>query len=488
MTTVNFFNTFNSLINTPMGKEYGGVSVWQGLRYLGSDTYLISGTTNPNPNTGYGLIYIGDINCANGIYFIQNVPNSLGTSVYGPYYNSTTGIYTFVGAYLNYNLKIHGYIYVGYLNESSLSDANNYLYPSVNANYDITFLHSNFNGLIVGNSGYLNSNDIISYIYDVNNLNEIKTEIKFPNSKITTTYGIWYNGDYSYTLVGGYADDKKVNIQDIYLNNGVIKPIGNAFIVDYNSKTNIFTNWTPIIFNDEGVILEIHFQGISGNNNGTYSVNADVLNLQENILPQGYFLTIGRNEKNEFVYNINNFIKLQYNDFGITTSNSIANNKVVGLFIGSENTAYQCEILNDVIFSKSNQSIDRVQNNQKILFNNTFLENNLINYNNGTITFLEYGNYFINLNIYIENTNLPVIIFEISYTINGTKKSFNIAQKGVNKFGTSTAHSLVIPCSFVSKFNINDILEIKNISGDTVYLISNYSCNLTNATISIVKL
>jgi hypothetical protein len=37
----------------------------------GSDTYLICGTTNPTPNTGYGLIYIGDINCQNGVQFIQ---------------------------------------------------------------------------------------------------------------------------------------------------------------------------------------------------------------------------------------------------------------------------------------------------------------------------------------------------------------------------------------------------------------------------------
>jgi hypothetical protein len=36
MTTINYFNTNSLLVNTPMGEEYGGVSAWQGLRYLGS--------------------------------------------------------------------------------------------------------------------------------------------------------------------------------------------------------------------------------------------------------------------------------------------------------------------------------------------------------------------------------------------------------------------------------------------------------------------
>lgn len=487
MTTINFFNTNNSLINTPIGKEYGGISAWQGIRYLGSDTYLITGTTNPKPNTGYGIIYVGHINCYDGKYFIQKVPNSISTSTYGPNYNVNTGIYTFVGSYIDYNLNTNGYIYIGNLDELSLCDKNNYFYPSVNLSYNITFLHSVSNGLIVGNSGNQNSDETLSYIYDINNLNEIKTEIKFPDSHTTTTYGIWYNGDNSYTLVGGFSH-KKININNIYLNNGLTFPHGNAFIVDYNSITNTFTNWTSIVYNVDDIVLEIHFQGIYQNENGTYSINADVLNLSENLLPQGYFLTIGRNDNNEFTYNIDNWIKLKYDNFGITTSNSTANNKIVGLFIGKENVSFQAEIINQIQFSNSNLFFNTVENNKNLIFDNTFLENNLINYNNGTMTFLENGTYFVDFNIYIENTTLPAIIFEINYTINGISKSFNVAQKGIDENGTQTAHSLVIPCSFISKFYINDTLEIKNISNGTVYLISNYLNNSTNAILSITKL
>lgn len=483
----NFYNTKNSLINTSIGKEYGGVSAWQGIRYLGSDTYLITGTTNPNPNTGNGLIYVGNINCENGIYYNLVVPNTLGTSIYGPDYDINTGKYTFVGSCINFSLKTLGFIYTGTLDNENLKNVNNFSYPSVNNNYDINFLHSNINGLIVGNSGNKNNDEIISYIYDINNLSTIKKEIKFPKSKTTTTYGIWYNGNFLYTLVGGYSN-KKININDIYLPNGIIRPIGNAFIVDYNEKTNQFSNWKSISYDKNGILLETHFQGIFGNSDGTYQLNANVLNIVDNLIPQGYFLNISRNYLNEFVYDIDNWIQLNYDKFGITSSNSVANNTVVGLFVGNENISYQCEIFNEINTSKFNQFIDNVKNNEKIQFNNTFIDNNLITYKQGTFTFLEYGTYFINFNIYIENTTLPSIIFEVSYTINGKQNSFNVAQKGIDEIGTQTAHSLVIPCSFINKFNIGDKIEIINRSGGQVTLISNYVQNSVNAIVTITKL
>ena len=487
MNKVNFFNTNDVLIDTPKGPQYGGVSAWQGIRFLGSDIYLLCGTTNPNPNAGYGLIYIGDINCINGKFYYLNVPVSIGiaTSVYGPNYDPKTGIYTFVGSYTNYSYEVKGFVYSGTLDKDSLNNPDNFTYPSVNKSYNTTFLHSNSNGLIVGNSG--NKTETISYIYDINNLTEIKKQIQFPNSKTTTTYGIWFNGNNSYTLVGGYSLNNEP-IESIFLQNGIIRPIGSAFIVDYNFETNTFSNWTSINFNDDTSFLT-HFEGIYGSENGTYSINADVLNLFVSPIPQGYFLTISRNKKNEFVYDFENWIELKYSSEGITSSNSVANNKVVGLFIGEQNVSFQCEIINDVQFSKSNILLNNVKNNKNILFNNTFIDSKLIKYENtGVITFLEKGTYFLNLNIYIENTNLPAIIFEIKYTMNGKKQSFNVAQKGIDEIGTGTAHSLVIPCSFINEFNINDTLEIKNISGDDVILISNYVQNATNSIISITKL
>jgi len=42
---INYFNGNSLSIITPIGNEYGGISAWQGIRSLGSDIYLICGTT-----------------------------------------------------------------------------------------------------------------------------------------------------------------------------------------------------------------------------------------------------------------------------------------------------------------------------------------------------------------------------------------------------------------------------------------------------------
>ena len=481
---INYYNTNNILVDTPTGKEYGGVSAWQGIRSLGSNEYVLCGTTNPNPNTGNGLIYIGNINCIDGITYYLNVPNSLGTSVYGPDYNKETGYYTFVGSYLDYNQNNQGFLFQGTLDQ--LKKSNNFIYPSVNQYYNTNFLHSNSNGLIVGNSGNTNkNNETISYIYDINNLHKVKTQIKYPNSKTTTTYGIIYNGNNNYSIVGGYST-KSVSIDKIYTQNGII-PIDNAFIVTYNSSSNTFSNWTTIDFGNN---LVSHFEGISKNNDGSYSINADVVDIKRSLLPIGYFLTITMDLSGKYLYNLSNGLQLLYDTNGFSSSNSVADNKVVGLYVGSDGTkvSYQAEIIYSNLISKSNTQMKTVKKGEIIKFDNTFVENNFINYKNGTFTFIEKGNYFNSFNIYIENTTLASINLSIEYTQNSNKKTLLIAQKGIDEMGTGTAHSLVIPCSFINTFNINDTLRIRNTSEGSIDFISNYVEGASNGIISIYKI
>jgi hypothetical protein len=481
--TVNYYNVNSLLVQTPQGNEYGGISAWQGIRSLGSDIYLICGTTNPMPNTGNGLIYIGDINCQNGNIYYLIVPNSLGTSLYGPNYDIHSGIYTFVGSYLDNNQNTNGFVYQGKLND--LSNTSNFIYPTINKYFNTTFFHSFSNNLFVGNSGNTDeNNDTVSYIYDINDLTTVKAIITYPDSGTTTSYGIWYNGNNSYTIIGGYSM-KSISINKIYRNDGIIMPIGSAFIVDYNYETNTFSNWTSINYDNN---LLTHFQGISRNSNGTYSINADVIDIRESLLPSGYFLTIDRNIENKFEYNLSNSVKILYNGNGISSSNSVADNKVVGLYIGSDDqkVSYQAEIINNVLISKSNigKITNTVQKNEVIRFNNTFLENNYINYNEGIFTFLESGTYFVSFNIYIENTKLSSVNLNVEYTDN----SFLISQKGIDEIGTGTAHSLTLPCSFINKFKINDTLKIRNTSDGEITFISNYVKEATNGIISIYKI
>jgi len=492
-TQINYYNTNTLLVQTPNGEEYGGVSAWQGLRYLGANVYLLCGTTNPNPNEGYGLIYIGNINCTNRGSYYLNVPNSTSTSLYGPNYNIDTGIYSFVGSYKNTNVSnnINGFIYNGNLDSDSLKNSSNFLYPNVNQEYDITFLHSFYNDFFVGNSGNNGtSSPTVSYIYNVNNVDQYLKEIIVPYSKTTTTYGIWYNGNNSYTIVGG-ASPKVVSIDKIY-DNKTLSPIpyGCGFIADYNSKTNLITNWTLIYYKDNFV----HIEGISKNDDSTYSLNADVLSFnKEN--RGGYALKVSRNENNNFVYDTSNWIKLNYpsSEDGYTSSNSIANDCVIGLFISKDpkkpNISYQANIATSINSCSTNTNKYEVLNNQNIFFDHKIIDNTYISYdNNGIFTFSEPGLYLINFNIYIENTNLPSIVFDVNYSVNNKKKNFLIGLKGIDEIGTQTAHSLSLPCVFSTQFSIGDKLYVTNISNGTVNLVSHYIENCTNAIISITKL
>ncbi len=192
----------------------------------------------------------------------------------------------------------------------------------------------------------------------------------------------------------------------------------------------------------------------------------------------------------KYLYNLSNGLPLLYNESGFSSSNSVADNKVVGLYVGSDGTkvSYQAEIIYSNLISKSNTQMKTVKKGEIIKFDNTFVENNYINYKNGTFTFIEKGNYFNSFNIYIENTTLASINLSIEYTQNGNKKTLLIAQKGIDEIGTGTAHSLVIPCSFINTFNINDTLKIRNTSDGHIDFISNYVEGASNGIISIYKI
>ncbi len=146
------------------------------------------------------------------------------------------------------------------------------------------------------------------------------------------------------------------------------------------------------------------------------------------------------------------------------------------------------QLENNAFISKSNLNQNQIKQNELLNFDNTFIEKKNIIYNNGVFTFLEKGTYLINFNIYIEKTKLISINLNVEYTINNNKYNFIISQKGIDKIGTSTFHSLVLPCSFIEKFYKHDTLQIRNISNGTVDLISNYVPEATNALLSICKI
>ena len=118
---VKYFNT--NYINNQTG---AGVFVWQGISKYINNLLLIVGTSDPGANTGQGIIYIGDITCNGGEIVQLSVPTAQYTSVYGPRYDSTTDLFTFVGSYTFANdSNIYGFLYRGRLDK--LSNPNNYI-------------------------------------------------------------------------------------------------------------------------------------------------------------------------------------------------------------------------------------------------------------------------------------------------------------------------------------------------------------------------
>jgi hypothetical protein len=479
---VKYYNTNFLNVNVNGKNVVGGISSWQGIRKLTNTNLINVGTTYPTAQTGQGFIYIGNIQCNSGDSYYLSVPNYKYTSIYGPDYDDNTGLFTFVGSCSNGNDKTNGFIYKGTLKH--LHKKENYSFPSINKKYEITFIHSNMNGYLVGNSGNINVPKFRSFLYNINDLNHY-IKIKFPGSLTTSTYGIWYNGGTSYTITGGYSNKINILIDKIY-KNGLpnVYPFENGFIADFDSLTKKFSNWTTIDYKKFGFSIEhpLHIEGISGLNNNlnTYSLSVQVL---IDAKPQGYYLSIIRN-KNTF--DITNGVKIKYSD-GITTANSVVDNKIVGINIKPNKTiSYQSEIIfNDNLSGStiSNQTV--IYNNQNVIFNKQFIDGNISASKTGVFTFKNEGLYNINFSIYLKNLNLPAAIFTVYYTVNGVKSQFTIEQKGIDDFGTGTAHGLVLPCIFSNKFFPSDTLFIKNSSSGDIILVSDYNSKSVGALISI---
>ena len=96
--------------------------------------------------------------------------------------------------------------------------------------------------------------------------NTFLTDIVYPGSTTTTAYGIWYNGGTSYTIAAATASSCSPS-----------STIGNGYLVDYDSATGQFTNWTSFAY-PNGLVGQdyvTHFQGISSTEQGVYTLGAD---------------------------------------------------------------------------------------------------------------------------------------------------------------------------------------------------------------------
>ena len=307
------------------------VLTWQGICPTDDPKkYLLTGTQNGS----FGAIYKGAINIASSNDILtMKFPDSTTTSVYGPEF--TKKKYTFVGSYqtgtpgISYPSK--GFGYVGKYND--FSNKKNYFTIEPDTPYDFTVVHSTRGGLAV----YISSDEsqlnfIVgkSFIFNIDTKKTI-TEVLYPKSVYTTTYGIWYNGitgcTRSYTISGGFS---LTGILDT-----------RTFVVDflYNCKTGTysFKNWTELKI--PGISILTHAQGITKVSKCEYIL--PIANYRiESVNPDKFAELSGgkiRIRRNKNGFKLVSYQSISFPQSLLTVVTSAAKDAVVGIFENSTN-------------------------------------------------------------------------------------------------------------------------------------------------------
>lgn len=341
VSSINYFSP------TTVGGE--PLTAWQGVRASDvAGVYMMTGTSVTPTGAENGLLFIGGISGAAGTSYLVDYPGATGTSVYGPD-NVGNGIVRLVGSYNNGDGSVHGFVYQGSTSASDLASTGNYTtvnYPGAT----FTYVHSTMGGLAVGNAdGPTNGAPLgpgTAFIYDVAT-NAFVSTVNVPGSTSNTAYGIWYNGNNDYTIVGGYST--------VSANNAANQntPIGQAYMVDYNSASNTFSHWATFNYplGPGGVNFLTHFEGVSSDQSGVYTLAADSLQVGSTSPAQGSLVTVRRNPDGTFGPAA--WVNLNYpGTIGITSANSVAGDDVVGQVIEPGGFAFQAVV--NVGFQLSN--------------------------------------------------------------------------------------------------------------------------------------
>ncbi|QEH36148.1 hypothetical protein OJF2_47080 [Aquisphaera giovannonii] len=308
------------------------VSGWQGIR-AGSlpGQYLMTGTSGSN-----GLLYVGPISGVGGTSYAVNVPWGTSSSLYGPNLLSD-GSLQLVGTYRAGSDVVNGFLFQG--TTSELSQSANYTtidYPG--AQY--TYVHSTMGGLAVGNADGPEGDAPLgtghAFVYDI--ATAAITDIVYPGSTTTTAYGIWSNGQSKFTIVGGFSAPGETP-----------DGLSHAFMVDYDASTGAYSHWTPFDY-PNGVVGKdyvTHFQGISGEEKGVYTLAADSAQRGTADPAQGSWVSVRRNTDGSF----GSGVWVDLNAPGvdpsksITSVDSVAGNAVVGFVAAASGAAsYQAEV------------------------------------------------------------------------------------------------------------------------------------------------
>ncbi len=223
--------------------------------------YLITGTSGSN-----GLLYEGPISGVGGISYSVNVPGSIATSVYGPDVLGN-GQIRLVGSYRTGNNRSRA---SSSREPPPTSPTPPTTPPSTTPATQFTYVHSTMGNYAVGNADGPEDNLPLgpghAFLYNVSQ--SVTSDIVYPGSTTTTAYGIWDNGDGQYTICGGYSAPGDPG-----------GAISHGYLVDYNALTGTVHPLGLVRLPQRPRRSDrlTHFQGISSDQKGVYTLAADTL-------------------------------------------------------------------------------------------------------------------------------------------------------------------------------------------------------------------
>ncbi len=320
VTGVTYYNTGSVSIQP--------VTDWTGIRASGTpQQYLLTGTSGAT-----GLLYAGPISGSGGTTYVVSYPGASVTSPYGPDV-ATGGEIRVVGTYkTSTSDNVNGFVFQGTTADLASGAGS---YQTINYPGNIyTYVHSTMGDLAVGNAGNAPGTSDVAFIYSLSQQKFLAT-VAYPGAATTSVYGVWSNGNSSYTLAGGFTSPV-----------GSAGAISEAYLVDYNESTGQFSNWMSYA-GPQGLVtpsIATHFQGISSPVEGVYTLAAFSTNTGQGTAIEASLATVKRSASGTFTPAY--WVPLSVpGAVGVESANSVADNQVVGIATTSSGTiAYQATV------------------------------------------------------------------------------------------------------------------------------------------------
>jgi hypothetical protein len=312
-------NVTYSTLNYPQA-EPDGSTFLTGIRANSTDGVYMTGLyLPPNGNSTQGLFYSGSLEGV-GDWHLVNFPDYLGgtvtsTAMYGPDNSNGVDSIRAVGSYKTTETGAYdlGLLYDGPLDGSGswqTLDA-----KDLNPNALNTIAHSTNGGLVVGNYD-INLIAGKAFIYDINQ--QQWWDFNPIGASSITAYGIWHNGGSSYTIAGGYSNAPSFSGLD------------QGYLADWDAASQSVIRWRSYNYNNQPITsLVSHFDGITGDGNGGYTLTGDWVGVgASNGL--GFFAQVSRNPLGGF--GEAQWTQINYPNSTVTSGNSVFENVVIGVY------------------------------------------------------------------------------------------------------------------------------------------------------------